>query len=309
MSESRNFVEVDPPNSISFNYQPKKYLVTNLKLKNITNQYVAFKIKTNAPVSYLVKPHSGYIAPGRVIEITVTMQPTDYNPQNSSLKDKFLINALVLPDGADLNNYAKYMEGASDSQFQAKKLPVVLKYDTSNTQMSSTDFTRSGSVTTIEDKEKTFGSSSINEQRDNITRINNLTSSTFSTQGEEPTVGKNMYASMYSSQISGEHVESDLQRALKAVTTKNTNLEAELFSKQKERNELVGKLEQQKVLIFEITEEKNKLKAELEALKANAFKPQASTSSNETAPNTYQLWHLIMAAIIGLVLGAFLRAD
>ena len=104
MSKSTPVYFKSPPDTkIVFNYVPRKYLTSNLYITNITGQPIAFKVKTNVPVSYLVKPHLGIILPQRSVDISITMQPTDYNPQNAAISDRFLVNAVPLPSNIDLS--------------------------------------------------------------------------------------------------------------------------------------------------------------------------------------------------------------
>ena len=50
-----------PDTKIVFNYVPQKYLTSGLNMTNITDQPIAFRVKTNVPISYLVKPFRGII--------------------------------------------------------------------------------------------------------------------------------------------------------------------------------------------------------------------------------------------------------
>ena len=55
-----------PNTKIDFNYVPLKYLTSDLNMTNITDQPIAFRVKTNVPISYLVKPHLGIILPSAI---------------------------------------------------------------------------------------------------------------------------------------------------------------------------------------------------------------------------------------------------
>jgi len=62
-------------------------------------------------------------------------------------------------------------------------------------------------------------------------------------------------------------------------------------------------------LIQELLSEKQKIGGELSTLKSQSFaRPQSSGDKNLTV-NNYQLWHVMMVAIVGLIFGAFLRSE
>ncbi|NXE57535.1 VAPB protein, partial [Casuarius casuarius] len=62
-------------------------VTTNLKLGNPTVRNVCFKVKTTAPRRYCVRPNSAIIDAGTSINVSVMLQPLDYDPneKNSSL--------------------------------------------------------------------------------------------------------------------------------------------------------------------------------------------------------------------------------
>jgi len=66
--------------------------ITEMKLRNLTNegdkQIVTFKIKTNAPKHYYVKPSIGSIKPGETLSVKLTMAP---GHETCVEKDRFLL--------------------------------------------------------------------------------------------------------------------------------------------------------------------------------------------------------------------------
>nr|GMD87430.1 vesicle-associated protein 2-2-like [Ipomoea batatas] len=68
-------------------------------LTNITDQYVAFKVKTTSPKKYCVRPNIGIIKPKATVEFRVTMQAQSAAPFDMQCKDKFLIQSTVVPFG------------------------------------------------------------------------------------------------------------------------------------------------------------------------------------------------------------------
>ena len=68
------------PDELEFCFQPGRVLCRSFHLHNVTSTPVAFKLKTNAAQSYIVKPGRGLIAPGDNARISTYMQPQLYMP-------------------------------------------------------------------------------------------------------------------------------------------------------------------------------------------------------------------------------------
>ena len=136
-----------PDAKIVFNYVPRENLTSGLNMTNITDQPIAFKVKTNVPASYIVKPHLGIILPQRSVDISITRMPTDYNPQNAAIKDKFLVNAILIPSNTDLSalsdqaQFYKTWEGVPEPKIQAIMFPVVLQFESNSRNISILDKT------------------------------------------------------------------------------------------------------------------------------------------------------------------------
>lgn len=75
-------------------------LNSNLKLENISEDSVAFKIKTTAPKGYLVRPSTGVIKAGEAQTIQIILQPLSEAPK--TLNDRFLIQAVTYTNGEPL---------------------------------------------------------------------------------------------------------------------------------------------------------------------------------------------------------------
>lgn len=70
-----------------------------LRLTNITNNHVAFKVKTTAPKSYLVRPSSGTMSRGDSLEIQITLQPGGGEEVN---QHRFLVQAMAVSSSVTL---------------------------------------------------------------------------------------------------------------------------------------------------------------------------------------------------------------
>jgi len=67
-------------------------------LKNPSDKKVCFKIKTTAPKRYCVKPNSGVVDPNNEVQIAVSLQPFEFDP-NEKNKHKFMVQSMFAPDG------------------------------------------------------------------------------------------------------------------------------------------------------------------------------------------------------------------
>lgn len=84
MPSNMQLLEMDPPQTLQFAKlttstitEGRPQIKKILKLTNKSNGHVAFKVKTTAPKSYIVKPSSGTMGPGEAthVDITLTSQP------------------------------------------------------------------------------------------------------------------------------------------------------------------------------------------------------------------------------------------
>mmetsp|Transcript_5973 Transcript_5973/g.12957 ORF Transcript_5973/g.12957 Transcript_5973/m.12957 type:complete len:209 (+) Transcript_5973:66-692(+) len=87
-------VKVTPDKELEF--PPDMYTAhtVSVQITNMTDAHVAYKMKTTAPKSYLVKPSSGVVAPGpgTTVFVDIIMQPRVSPPDGS--QDRFLLQAV-----------------------------------------------------------------------------------------------------------------------------------------------------------------------------------------------------------------------
>lgn len=349
---------LDPPKEITFNYFPKKYLSSILKLTNVKDYPVAFKVKTNVPAHYVVKPHIGAIPSQCSVEINITMQPTDYNPQNASINDKFLVEAVPVPANVDLSSlsdptqFQQLWSSTSKSQAKSDKLKVVLRFDSASRTANTSVLDKSTTeLDASKDQSREFLSESIRSGVD-ASDFKSLQGSMINYR-DEPSSGGLMMSfggeipALNTSKVLGQgqpvvQVEPDsgskvlkpvveerevvkktpapVQKEERVVDESNRLNEEkiqllekrieELLNEKKSLNnryqELTGKGEDQKRLLFELSEENTRLKSELSNLKSSTFQDKAIRSEGVNDAGVYQLWHVLVAAIIAMILGAFL---
>ncbi|VFQ65208.1 unnamed protein product [Cuscuta campestris] len=91
-------VVIQPPD-LKFTFELLKQSSCSVYLTNVTDQYVAFKVKTTSPKKYCVKPNIGIIKPKSTVDFTVIMQAQRTAPVDMQCKDKFLVQSTFIPYG------------------------------------------------------------------------------------------------------------------------------------------------------------------------------------------------------------------
>ncbi|XP_057432930.1 vesicle-associated protein 1-3-like [Lotus japonicus] len=92
--ENTELLQIEP-SLLRFHFQLKEQSSCSVHLVNKTTDYVAFKVLTNSPKKYYVKPNKGIIKPHGTCEVTVTMQSQPTALFDFQFKDKFLIQSAV----------------------------------------------------------------------------------------------------------------------------------------------------------------------------------------------------------------------
>ncbi|XP_055818241.1 vesicle-associated protein 2-2 isoform X2 [Solanum dulcamara] len=119
-------VEIQP-RELKFTFEVKKQSSCAVHIANITDQYVAFKVKTTSPKKYCVRPNIGVIKPKSTYDFTVTMQAQKTAPSDMQRKDKFLIQCTVVPFGTSEDEIPSSMFNKDNGKYiEECKLKVVL---------------------------------------------------------------------------------------------------------------------------------------------------------------------------------------
>ncbi|KAJ3706573.1 hypothetical protein LUZ61_010278 [Rhynchospora tenuis] len=100
MSTANDLLEIDPL-ELKFPFELKKQISCSLQLRNKTDDYVAFKVKTTSPKKYCVRPNSGIVPPRSTADVVVTMQAQKEAPPDMQCKDKFLVQSVIVNEGAN----------------------------------------------------------------------------------------------------------------------------------------------------------------------------------------------------------------
>ncbi|XP_071696272.1 uncharacterized protein [Rutidosis leptorrhynchoides] len=115
--------------SLYYNFagEVKKQSTSSVHLTNISDEYVAFKVKTTSPKRFCVRPNSGIISPKSACDFTVTMQGLRSAPSEVECKDKFLIQSTVVDSGTKEEDVTLELFSKSSRKYvEEKKLKVIL---------------------------------------------------------------------------------------------------------------------------------------------------------------------------------------
>ncbi|XP_066348809.1 vesicle-associated protein 1-3-like isoform X2 [Miscanthus floridulus] len=93
------------PSELKIPYEVKKQRSCCMELTNRTDQYVAFKVKTTNPRKYSVRHACGILLPRSSCNLTVTMQAPMEMLSDHHCKDKFLVQSVVVRDGATMKDF------------------------------------------------------------------------------------------------------------------------------------------------------------------------------------------------------------
>ncbi|URD93695.1 MSP domain containing protein [Musa troglodytarum] len=127
MDAGQVLVEIQPQEELKFTFVLRKQSFCSVQLVNISNDYVAFKVKTTSPKRYCVQPNMGIILPRSTCNFTVTMQALKETPRDMQLKDKFLVQSTVVPFGAtDEDIVPSFFFKENGKYIQENKLRVAL---------------------------------------------------------------------------------------------------------------------------------------------------------------------------------------
>ncbi|ESO06141.1 hypothetical protein HELRODRAFT_188273 [Helobdella robusta] len=88
-------IKIEPQEDLVFEGPFNEVVNSSIIITNPSDRIAGFKVKTTAPKQYCVRPNCGFVNPGQSVNITVMLQPFNYNP-NDKLKHKFLIQSILV---------------------------------------------------------------------------------------------------------------------------------------------------------------------------------------------------------------------
>ncbi|KAL6617597.1 PapD-like protein [Neocallimastix sp. 'constans'] len=132
MSTHPKFVELDPPKQLIFQRPFNTPKTRTLRIKNITDSYIIFKIKTTAPNNYIVNPNCAEIGPQSSRDIEIRRNATNEEfPPDYKCKDKFLVQSMMINEDEIIKNnteqkeFQKYLMAKFQDMDKQKKINPV----------------------------------------------------------------------------------------------------------------------------------------------------------------------------------------
>ncbi|KAM3621343.1 uncharacterized protein V6R79_009832 [Siganus canaliculatus] len=129
MARPEQVLLLEPQHELKFRGPFSDVVTTNLKLSNPTDRNVCFKVKTTAPRRYCVRPNSGIIDAGTSINVSVMLQPFDYDPNEKS-KHKFMVQSMLAPP--DMTDMEGVWREAKPEELMDSKLRCVFDMPAEN---------------------------------------------------------------------------------------------------------------------------------------------------------------------------------
>ncbi|KAM8947051.1 vesicle-associated membrane protein-associated protein B/C [Pelodytes ibericus] len=149
MAKVEQVLALEPQHELKFRGPFTDVVTTNLKLTNPIDKKVCFKVKTTAPRRYCVRPNSGLIDAGSSVNVSVMLQPFDYDPNEKS-KHKFMVQSMVAP--SDTTDMEAVWKEAKPDELMDSKLRCLFELPTENEKPHEGDTNKilSSSVTKTE---------------------------------------------------------------------------------------------------------------------------------------------------------------
>jgi len=143
--DSNHSLLLEPNEFIVFEYLPNNSVTSLVHLKNPSSCNLAFKLKTNSPSSYIVRPTQGILGPYDERCISVSLQGSESGPDPE--KDKFLIlyTRTAFPTTYPMAELTKYWLKTDIRSLKKAQLGVKLEVVRSNSIQHLVDYTESTS--------------------------------------------------------------------------------------------------------------------------------------------------------------------
>jgi len=263
------YIEVNPDSLVLFDDVTKKASTTFVSLRNITSRRVAFKIKTTSPKDYIVKPNSGIILPNDTKKIEFTMHATDFVPSSKNSQDKFMIMAVDLDENYEASKVSDIWKEKPQDSIQQLKLAAGFK----GMHLPPGQVGGRADREVYEDMEGRNSVGSVGGNRLSMPVGNRAGNSLF-------------------------HSTASPARGTHKAGAGGGDYDT-----------LVAKVADQEKQISRLNEERTSLFNELTNLKESIERSKMfDKGSNKGNYSSYQVWHMLLVAIISLIVGAFLSA-
>ncbi|XP_055748823.1 vesicle-associated membrane protein-associated protein B-like isoform X3 [Salvelinus fontinalis] len=146
MARQEQVLQLEPPHELTFRGPFTDVITATLKLGNPTDRNVCFKVKTTAPRRYCVRPNSGIIDAGTSVNVSVMLQPFDYDPNEKS-KHKFMVQSVLAP--YDMTDMEGVWKEAKPEELMDSKLRCAFELPLENDKISASSSLDDGEVKKI----------------------------------------------------------------------------------------------------------------------------------------------------------------
>jgi hypothetical protein len=149
--DSDHSLLMEPNEILKFSRALNTSDTSQIHLKNISSSNLIFKLRTNSPDTYLVRPTQGILGPNEEKTVTVIFQGKD--SQLDTKKDKFLIihSTTSLPILASSQEISEFFRTSQPSSLKSAKLSVSIESSQSNLLSSTTPRPKPSILSSIPD--------------------------------------------------------------------------------------------------------------------------------------------------------------
>ncbi|XP_035244579.1 vesicle-associated membrane protein-associated protein B/C isoform X2 [Anguilla anguilla] len=163
MARQEQVLLLEPQHELKFRGPFTDVVTTTLKLANPTDRNVCFKVKTTAPRRYCVRPNSGVIDAGTSINVSVMLQPFDYDPNEKS-KHKFMVQSLLAPP--EMTDMEGVWKEAKPEDLMDSKLRCVFEMPAENDKTHDMDSNKVLSTSLLKSESSTLSMKSMGSSLD-----------------------------------------------------------------------------------------------------------------------------------------------
>ncbi|KAG7478234.1 hypothetical protein MATL_G00078330 [Megalops atlanticus] len=163
MARQEQVLLLEPQHELKFRGPFTDVVTTTLKLANPTDRNVCFKVKTTAPRRYCVRPNSGVIDAGTSINVSVMLQPFDYDPNEKS-KHKFMVQSLLAPP--EMTDMEGVWKEAKPEELMDSKLRCVFELPAENEKTHDVDTNKVLSSSLLKSESSTLSMKSMGSPLD-----------------------------------------------------------------------------------------------------------------------------------------------
>ncbi|XP_005800171.1 vesicle-associated membrane protein-associated protein B isoform X2 [Xiphophorus maculatus] len=150
MARQEQVLVLEPQQELKFRGPFTDVVTATLKLTNPTDRNVCFKVKTTAPRRYCVRPNSGVIDSGTSINVSVMLQPFEYDPNEKS-KHKFMVQSILAP--RDMTDMEGVWKEAKPEELMDSKLRCAFEMPIGNDKTNEHSALPKSSSASLDDGE------------------------------------------------------------------------------------------------------------------------------------------------------------